>query len=65
MSERGAGLRHEWFDLYPVESRLIAGSSQESDAVFLVDVAGGKSHDISSLSSLFPGLPDRLIIQDR
>ena len=64
MSGRRAGLRREWFDLYPVESQLVEGSSQGSDAVFLVDVAGGKGHDISSLSSRFPGLPGRLIVQD-
>ena len=64
MSARRAGLRREWFDLYPVESRLVAGSSQGGAAVFLVDVAGGKGHDISNLSSRFPGLPGRLIVQD-
>lgn len=64
MSARRAGLRREWFDLYPVESRLVAGSKQGDDAVFLVDVAGGKGHDISSLSSRFPDLPGRLIVQD-
>ena len=64
MSGQRFGLRHEWFELYPVESRLLAESSQGSDAVFLVDVAGGKGHVISSLSSRCPGLPGRLIIQD-
>ena len=64
MSGRRAGLRHEWLDLYPIESRLVAGSNQGNNAVFLVDVAGGKGHDISSLSSRFPDLPGRLVVQD-
>ena len=64
MSARRAGLRRQWFDLYPVESRLVAGSDRSRDAVFLVDVAGGKGHDVSSLNSRFPGLPGRLVVQD-
>ncbi|MCJ1264909.1 hypothetical protein MMC22_004784 [Lobaria immixta] len=64
MSSRRAGLRREWFDLYPIESRLVAGTDQSREAVFLVDVAGGKGHDISRLNSRFPGLPGRLVVQD-
>lgn len=64
MSGRRAGLRREWFDLYPVESRLVTGTDQSSEGVFLVDVAGGKGHDISSLKSRFPDLPGRLVVQD-
>ena len=64
MSGRRAGFRREWFDLYPVESRLVAGADRSSEAVFLVDVAGGRGHDILSLSSRFPGLPGRLVVQD-
>ena len=43
MSGRRAGLRHEWFDLYPIESRLNAESNQGNDAVFLVDITGGQA----------------------
>ena len=64
MSSRRAGFRREWFDLYPVESQLVAGADRSSEAVFLVDVAGGKGHDILSLSSRFPDLPGRLVVQD-
>ena len=64
MSSRRAGLRREWFDLYPIESRLVAGTDRSREAVFLVDVAAGKGHDISRLNSGFPGLPGRLVVQD-
>ena len=64
MSSRRAGFRREWFDLYPVESRLVAGADRSSETVFLVDVAGGRGHDILSLSSRFPDLPGRLVVQD-
>ena len=32
--------------------------------MFLVDVAGGKGHDVSSLRARFPNLPGRLVLQD-
>ena len=64
MSSRRAGFRREWFDLYPVESRLVEGADRSSETVFLVDVAGGRGHDILSLNSRFPDLPGRLIVQD-
>lgn len=63
MFSRRAGFRREWFDLYPVESRLVVDANHSSHAVFLVDVAGGKGHDISSLNSRFAGLPSRLVVQ--
>ena len=64
MSGRRSGFRREWFDLFPVASRLVAGADRSNGAVFMVDVAGGKGHDISSLNSRFPGLPGRLVVQD-
>ncbi len=64
MSSRRAGIKREWFDIYPIESQLLAGSDRHSASVFLVDVAGGKGHDISSLRTRFPDLPGRLVLQD-
>ena len=64
MSSRRAGFRREWFELYPVQERLVTAADRSDGAVFLVDVAGGKGHDISSLNTHFPGLPGRLIVQD-
>ena len=39
-------------------------SERDSASVFLVDVAGNKGHDISSLRTRFPDLPGRLVLQD-
>ena len=64
MSSRRAGIKREWFDIYPINSQLLAGSERDSASVFLVDVAGGKGHDISSLRTRFPDLPGRLVLQD-
>lgn len=64
MSSRRAGMKREWFDIYPIKSQLLAGSERDSASVFLVDVAGGKGHDILSLRTRFPDLPGRLVLQD-
>ena len=64
MSSRRAGIKREWFDIYPINSQLLAGSKRDRASVFLVDVAGGKGHDISSLRTRFPDLPGRLVLQD-
>ena len=64
MATRPPVFKREWFDLYPVEERLVAGADRSAGAVFLIDVAGGKGHSVSSLNTRFPGLPGRLIVQD-
>ena len=64
MATRPPVFKREWFDLYPVEDRLVAGADRNAGAVFLIDVAGGKGHSVSSLNTRFPGLPGRLIVQD-
>ena len=64
MSSRQASIKRKWFEIYPINSQLFAGFERDSASVFLVDVAGGKGHDISSLRTRFPDLPGRLVLQD-
>ena len=65
MSGRRSGTKCEWFETYPVKSQLFAGAtSGKDDSVLVVDVAGGKGHDIASLRAHFPETPGRLILQD-
>ena len=54
-----------WLDYYPVEQRLMDGTSLEN-SVFMVDVGGGLGHDLKSLSNQYgdKGLRGRLILQD-
>lgn len=51
-------------DFYPVEQRLINGAQTQDDAVFLVDVGGGKGHDLQELYQKHPNLPGTLVLQD-
>ncbi len=64
-----AGKRIGWpnwmdFDFYPVEENLVEGAKTEDDAVFLVDVGGGRGHDLQELYRKHPKLPGKLVLQD-
>ena len=47
-----------------VEKNLVEDSKTDEDAVFLVDVGGGKGHDLQELSKKHPNLPGKLVLQD-
>ncbi|KAL8966327.1 MAG: hypothetical protein Q9183_003419 [Haloplaca sp. 2 TL-2023] len=64
MSSRRAVREKSWFDLYPIVSPLLEVVRDGKDDVFLVDVGGGRGHDISALHERFPGLPGRLVLQE-
>ena len=49
---------------YPVEENLVKGAKTEDNAVFLVDVGGGKGHDLQELYRKYPMLPGKLVLQD-
>jgi hypothetical protein len=50
---------------YPIQERLIEGSKQDDDAVFLIDIAGGRGHDLEGLKQAHPNIRGKLILQDR
>lgn len=58
--------RPNWMDVnfYPVQTNLIDGARRENDAVFLVDVGGGKGHDLRELYRQHPKLPGKLVLQE-
>lgn len=58
--------RSGWMDphFYPVEERLVKGARTDEDAVFLVDLGGGKGHDLAELHQKHPNLPGKLVLQD-
>ena len=51
-------------NFYPVQTKLIDGARRENDAVFLVDVGGGKGHDLQELYRKHPELPGKLVLQE-
>lgn len=51
----------QWYDFYPWQERLSLASS-EKDRVLLVDIGGGKGHDIQAFKQKNPN--GRLVLQD-
>jgi hypothetical protein len=62
--EADRGSRPNWVDWFPVEEKLIQGATLTEDSVLLVDVGGGRGHEISAFLKKFPNVPGRLILQD-
>jgi hypothetical protein len=54
------GARKYWVDWYPVRERILYGA--EKDEVLVVDVGGGKGHDLIQFRRKYPG--HRLVLQD-
>ncbi|KAB8226869.1 S-adenosyl-L-methionine-dependent methyltransferase [Aspergillus alliaceus] len=58
------GSRPHWVDWFPVQQQVLRGASQEVTQPLLVDIAGGRGHDIAYFDERFPGAPGRLILED-
>ena len=58
--------RPSWMDpnFYPIEENLVKGAIEEHGAVFLVDMGGGKGHDLQELNRKHATLPGILVLQD-
>ncbi|GKU04036.1 hydroxyindole o [Fusarium langsethiae] len=53
----------DWWEFYPVEERLAFGFDKVKSDVFVVDVGGGRGHDLLSFANGIKS-PGRLILQD-
>lgn len=54
------GARNYWVGWYPVQARILDGAS--SDTPLVVDVGGGKGHDLLQFNAKYPG--HKLVSQD-
>lgn len=64
MQSRREG-RPSWFAPYPVEKSLLSGLDPSSDAVLLIDIGGGRGHDLAKFKTAYPNHGGRLILQDQ
>ncbi|KAK2809096.1 hypothetical protein FQN50_004150 [Emmonsiellopsis sp. PD_5] len=66
MSAYRAG-KPNWYDpsFYPVASRLIDGFDPTTSDALLVDIGGGRGHDLAQFAAQYPNHPGKLILQDR
>lgn len=56
-----------WFDpgFYPVAERLITGFEPTNNEVLIVDVGGGRGHDMSMFVAQHSSHPGKVVLQDR
>lgn len=56
-----------WYDpgFYPVPERLVEGFDASVSEVLLVDVGGGKGHDMVAFAAQHASHPGKIILQDR
>ncbi len=64
MQSRREG-RPSWFAPYPVEENLLSERDPSPDAVLLIDIGGGRGHDLSKFRTTYPKHGGRLILQDQ
>ncbi|KGO75605.1 O-methyltransferase, family 2 [Penicillium italicum] len=66
MSAYRAGKAY-WFEegFYPVLQRLVCGFDAEVGEALLVDVGGGRGHDVTAFVEMYGNLPGKVILQDR
>lgn len=61
--EGDRGSRPSWLEWFPVEERLLAGAHPDAETL-MVDVAGGRGHDLAEFLARFPDVSGRLVLED-
>ncbi|KAL1861089.1 hypothetical protein Plec18170_001604 [Paecilomyces lecythidis] len=56
--------RPEWFDLFPVEEKIIHGFDPSISDVLLVDIGGSRGHELQKFKRKFPHSPGKLVLED-
>jgi hypothetical protein len=62
------GAREYWHDWYDVQDRLLSGSEPSTSPTLLVDIGGGKGHDLVAFDATFgkgeKSYDGQLVLQD-
>ena len=64
MEARRYSKEPKWFEIFPAGEKFTGELKAGSDEPLLVDVGGGKGHDLAAFRRLFPDVQGRLICQD-
>ncbi|KAJ6136204.1 hypothetical protein N7512_001364 [Penicillium capsulatum] len=63
--EADRGSRPSWLEWFPTAERLLMGAQvQSNEDVLMVDVAGGRGHDLAAFAQRFPDATGRLVLED-
>lgn len=57
--------RVNWLDWFPVQAEVLNEAKDDPRAVTMVDVGGGKGHDLLAFRARFPNAPGRFILEDQ
>ena len=65
MAGRRKNVRQDWFEVFPMAQRIQSEPAvKQSNDVFIVDVGGGKGHDLLDLRKRLPDAAGRFVLQD-
>ena len=53
-----------WLDFFPFKERIARDFKESDGAVMLVDVGGGRGHEVEAIKKKYPSLPGRFVLQD-
>jgi hypothetical protein len=53
-----------WADWFPVKDRILAVADRSPEQPLLVDIGGGRGHDLLGFRARFPDAPGKLILED-
>ncbi|KAF7596037.1 hypothetical protein BBP40_003817 [Aspergillus hancockii] len=56
--------RAHWADWFPIQEHILAGAHKGSDGTLLVDIGGGRGHDLLGFKQRLPEAPGKLILED-
>ncbi|CDM34306.1 hypothetical protein DTO013E5_2304 [Penicillium roqueforti] len=61
--EGDRGARPSWLEWFPVDERLLCGAQNDAETL-MVDVAGGRGHDLAAFMARYPHVRGRLVLED-
>lgn len=58
------GGRKAWYDNFPPENLAAKGANTDVASVLMVDVGGGRGHELKDFRKRYPGMAGRLVLED-
>lgn len=56
--------RAHWGDWFQVQEHIIDGASTDPNRALVVDIGGGRGHDLMLFKKRFPNAPGKLVLED-
>ncbi len=56
--------RKAWYDNFPAENLVRKGVNNDVASVLMVDVGGGRGHELEDFRKRYPDMAGRLILED-